>query len=93
MEYNFIEKICSWFRELAPSIEKITPFSRKWVCAWVYALVGNGGTVDTLQSYLGPLLVTWFNFNPAWIRNYIHYKVWDEIAYSFINFNGYTVEV
>ena len=51
------------------------------------------GTVDTLQSYLGPLLVTWFNFNPACIRNYIHYKVWDEIAYSFINFNGYTVEV
>ena len=30
---------------------------------------------------------------PAWISNYIHYKVWDEITYSFLNFNGATVEV
>ena len=24
---------------------------------------------------------------------YIHYKVWDEITYPFLNFNGATVEV
>ena len=30
---------------------------------------------------------------PAWISNYIHYKVWDEITYPFLNFNGCTVEV
>ena len=24
---------------------------------------------------------------------YIHYKVWDEITYPFLNFNGYTIEV
>ena len=30
---------------------------------------------------------------PAWISNYIHYKVWDEITYPFRNFNGATVEV
>ena len=30
---------------------------------------------------------------PAWISNYIHYKVWDVIAYPFLNFNGCTVEV
>ena len=29
----------------------------------------------------------------AWIRNYIHYKMWDEITYPFLNFNGATVEV
>ena len=29
----------------------------------------------------------------AWISNYIHYKVWDEITYPFLNFNGCTVEV
>ena len=28
----------------------------------------------------------------TWINNYIHYDVWDEIAYPFINFNGRTVE-
>ena len=30
---------------------------------------------------------------PAWISNYIHFKVWDEIAYPFLNFNAATVEV
>ena len=30
---------------------------------------------------------------PAWISNYTHYKVWDEITYPFLNFNGATVEV
>ena len=30
---------------------------------------------------------------PTWISNYIHYKVWDEITYPFLNFNGGTVEV
>ena len=46
------------------------------------------------------ILDTRGNFNyreltliPAWIGNYIFYKVWDEITYSFPNFNGATVEV
>ena len=30
---------------------------------------------------------------PAWISNYTHYNVWDEITYPFLNFNGETVEV
>ena len=30
---------------------------------------------------------------PAWISNYIHYNVWDEITYPFPNFNICTVEV
>ena len=30
---------------------------------------------------------------PAWISNYIHYKVWGEIIYPFLNFNGVTIEV
>ena len=29
----------------------------------------------------------------TWICNHIHYKVWDEITYPFLNFNGVTVEV
>ena len=29
----------------------------------------------------------------AWINNYIHYKVWNEITNPFPNFNGATVEV
>ena len=35
---------------------------------------------------------SWPNI-PAWISNYIHYQVWDEITYPFPNFNSTTVEV
>ena len=38
-------------------------------------------------------VLTWMNLIQAWIRNYIHYKAWDEIPYSFLNFNGAVVEV
>ena len=30
---------------------------------------------------------------PAWISNYMPGKVWGEITYPFLNFNGCTVEV
>ena len=30
---------------------------------------------------------------PAWISNYIHYKLWYEITNPFLNFNNATVEV
>ena len=38
-----------------------------------------------IHAEQGVLLLTWFNFNPSMDR--------DEIAYSFLNFNGATVEV
>ena len=40
---------------------------------------------------LGPLLLTWFNFIPAWINDYTHYSMWDEITYPFLNLNGYFI--
>ena len=45
------------------------------------------------QEHRGSLLLTWIDFNPAWISDSIHYKVWDEITYPLPNFNGTTVEV
>ena len=30
---------------------------------------------------------------PAWMNNYIHYKMWDEIIYPFLHFSGATVEL
>ena len=38
------------------------------------------------SGYLGPLLLTWINFNPPCISNHIHYNVRDEITYPFPNF-------
>ena len=42
----------------------------------------------------GPLLLTWIKkITPAWITDYIHCEVWDEINNPFPNFNRATVEV
>ena len=48
--------------------------------------------VSFLKCTQGPLLLTWFNFNSAWINDYMPSKVYDEITYPFRNFNGCTVE-
>ena len=34
-----------------------------------------------------------FGVVPPKISNYIHLKVWDETTYSFLNFNGASIEV
>ena len=41
----------------------------------------------------GPFYKHGLTLIPAWISNYIHYNMWDEITYPFLNFNGATVEV
>ena len=41
----------------------------------------------------GPYTNNGLTLTPAWIINHIHYKVWDEIIYSFPNLNGATVEI
>ena len=47
----------------------------------------------SIQHIWGPLYLYGLTFIPVWISNYIHYKVFDEIAYPFLNFNGEAVEV
>ena len=47
--------------------------------------------IQRCRLQLGPLLLT--RINSAWIRNYIHYKVCDEITYPFPNFKGCAIEV
>ena len=42
---------------------------------------------------IGPFYLHGLTLIPAWISNYTHYNVWDEITYPFLNFNGATVEV
>ena len=40
-----------------------------------------------------PFYYNGLNLIPAWVSNYIHYNVWGEITYPFLNFNDATVEV
>ena len=42
---------------------------------------------------LGPLLLHGLTLIPALLSKHIHYKVWDQITYPFLNFNGAAVEV
>ena len=53
-------------------------------------IIKGFGDDDSIQR---PILLTRINYSSAWISNYIHYKIWDEISLPFINFNGATVEV
>ena len=41
----------------------------------------------------GPFYQHGLTLIPAWISNYVHYRLYDEITYRFLNFNGCTVEV
>ena len=45
------------------------------------------------HSAAGPALFHGLTLIPAWISNYMPGKVWGEITYPFLNFNGCTVEV
>ena len=40
----------------------------------------------------GPFYYHGLAWIPTWISKYIHYKVWDEITYTFPNFNGTAAE-
>ena len=40
------------------------------------------------STFRGPFYYPILTLIPAWISNYNHYKVWDEITYPFPNFNG-----
>ena len=47
-----------------------------------------------LQLYIwSPFLNHGLTLVPAWISNYMRYKVWDKITYPFPNFNCCTIEV
>ena len=46
----------------------------------------------TLDAW-GPVYQHGSTLTSAWMSNHIHYKVWDEIIYSFQNINDETAEV
>ena len=57
-------------------------------------------TYDLWVAYRGryektcaPFCLHGLTLIPAWTSNYIHYKMWDEITYPFLNLNGRTVEI
>ena len=61
--------------------------SRPWLIKIGLVEQWNSGIDNKLTHKHGLTVI------PAWINNYIHYKLWDGITYPFVNFNGATVEV
>ena len=45
------------------------------------------------QAHYGSVPSPSYLLSLTWISNYIHYKMWDEISYSFPKFNDITVKV
>ena len=75
-----------WYLEYIPDIEKhicviVTP---AYIMDLDFIITACRGSFN----YQGLTLIP-----AAWISNYIHYKMWDEIIYPFLNFNCATVEV
>ena len=66
---------------------------------WRWSVQGKETTINSQQTSglttntCGPFCKHGLNLISAWISNYTHYNVWDEIAYSFLNFNGETDDV
>ena len=53
----------------------------------------NDLLILSMNQELVPLCWHGLDLIPAWISNYINYKVWTEIAYPFPNFNNATFEI
>ena len=49
--------------------------------------------IEILQYNSSPFYKHGLTLIPAWISNHMPSKVWDEITYPFLNFNGAAVEV
>ena len=73
-------------------------FKLNWWRIWSYKLLSASPLCTVYIAWTWPscvpqwaLLLTWINFNPSMKSNCIHYKIWDEITYPFLNFNASTV--
>ena len=64
----------------------------RWVGVQMTAMTGSLRHLSLIDTR-GPFYQHGLTLILAWIGNYIHYKVWDEITYPFLNFNGWTIEV
>ena len=63
-------------------------------CHWYYNPDPNTFVdKNAFENAWGPFYWHGLTVIPAWISNHMPCKVWDEIIYTFLNFNGCTVEV
>ena len=54
---------------------------------------GHEMSIKRSNGHPGPLLLTWFKFNPCMDSSHMPGKVWGEITFSFLKFKCCTAEV
>ena len=59
-------------------------------CVHLHAAMQSSPIIHTFIYTRTPFYKHGLTVISAWISNYIHYKLWDEITYPFLNFNGCT---
>ena len=104
-EFKWIRPIHYWHTAISKFNLK-NPMSMSWVGPKVKIIVGPitnwsihipfipcNWTTHSWDMAWAPFYYHGLTSIPAWISNYTHYNVWDEITYPFLNFNGATVEV
>ena len=65
---------------------------KSFVCSWKNYPVAGWTSIPEAHTW-APFYLHGLTLISAWLSNYIHYKVWGEITYPFLNFNGAIVEV
>ena len=83
--HQYSTRMCVSDRTMVVSLRVYGPrwFHRTWIGTNQFSgHIVRGSTITPVAPLIS-----------AWISNYIHYNVWDEITYPFLNFNGATVEV
>ena len=66
-----------------------------FIILWFKIRIGHKVVMEISTFYLfswSPFYYHGLTLIPPWISKYIHFKMWDEMTYSFLNFNDGTVE-
>ena len=83
---KYIEHKCCFIHLIAVSTAALAPDT-----VWTSAVASLASLVK--EGKVGPLWLTRFNLVSAWIIDFIHCKVWDEMTYPFRNFSGEIVKL
>ena len=88
-----VRKRLSWVLTSVTLIFDLWPWPFAWTSLLTIVIVMVKKVWRTDRRTDGQTDGRTLTLTTAWKSNHIHYKLWDEITYPFLNFNGATVEV
>ena len=87
--------ICSFFWHRIAKLHGFVLSNWSLITGWITSISVEGkcNRIEHRKNVWDPFYWHGFTLLSAWISNYIHYKMWDEITHPFPNFNSANVEV